>query len=117
MQNLLPVTVSEISNKLPEDQDNSLSVEFCNVRSIGNKSNLISTYFDSQSSPDILFLTETWLKPCHKDLSFCPDGYEVLRCDRIDSRGGDSRGGGVLVLYKKNLNVSHVDIKSDNTTK
>ena len=125
IQNLSPVTDSETSNTLPdsestntlpEDQGNSLRVEFCNIRSIGNKSNLISTYFGMQSPPDILFLTETWLKPYHNNSSFCPVGYEVLRCDRIDSRGGDARGGGVLVLYKRHLNVRQVDIKFDNTS-
>lgn len=91
-------------------QENSLRVEFCNIRSICNKFNLISAHCRSQSSPDILFLTETWLKPIHTDSLFCPVGYEVLRCDRKNTRGG-----GVLALYKSHLRVCQVELKTNTT--
>ena len=74
-----------------------------------NKLNLLSQYLRDQHSPDLLFLTETWLKPQLKMPS--PDGYNLLRCDRPHKQGG-----GVLLLYKSELQVNQVELNVDNTT-
>ncbi len=86
-------------------------IELCNIRSVSNKCNVVSSYLSTLAEVDLLFLTETWLKPKHNDSMFCPDGYQAIRCDRIGSRGG-----GVAVLYNNNLQVAEVDItlKKDN---
>lgn len=36
---------------------------------------------------------------------FCPKGYNCLRCDRTNSKGG-----GTVVIYKANLNISEVNL-------
>ena len=92
-----------------KQHEHSLNIELCNIRSIGNKLNLVSTYLRSQQRPDLLFLTETWLKP--KFQMSCPDGYNVLRCDR----GEHKQGGGVLLLYKTELQVNQVTVDVDST--
>jgi hypothetical protein len=38
---------------------------------------------------------------------FCPSGYQCLRCDRKDARGG-----GVLVFYKDGLNINNMALQS-----
>ena len=86
-----------------------LHVELCNIRSVSNKLNLVTTYLKSLGDLDILFLTETWLKAKHIDSMFCPDGYHAIRCDR-----NGARGGGVAVLYKNNLQVAEVSVPFKN---
>lgn len=67
-----------------------------------NKIGLLLDFIKSKSS-DLVFLTETWLKPDIIDSIFSPPGYCVLRTDRLSFKGG-----GVLVLYKSNLDVQEV---------
>ena len=74
-------------NQISISNSHPVCIELCNIRSVSNKLNLVSTYLRSHQNLDILFLTETWLKPKHNDSMFCPDGYEVIRCDRQRSRG------------------------------
>ena len=80
-----------------------LKVLYFNSRSLKNKVKFLHAYM-SQKSPfeyDLVFITETWLKPEFSDSLFCPDGYNILRRDRKDN----IRGGGVLALYKSDLRV------------
>ena len=74
---------------------------------MGNKFNLISNYLKSRRDLDLLFITESWLHSKHLDSMFCPAGYNCLRCDRQDKRGG-----GVIVFYKNELSVHQVDLNS-----
>ena len=75
-----------------------MEILYFNSRSILNKlvplNSLLSSY-----SFDFFFITETWLKPFYND-SFIVDAlhYNVLRRDRIDRKGG-----GVAVIFKKEL--------------
>ena len=79
----------------------SLKVEFCNIRSIANKVDLVKSYISAKDI-DLLFLTETWL--CSKiSNSICPNGYNVIRSDRQHLSGG-----GVLLFYKKELPINVV---------
>ena len=54
---------------------------------------------------DIMVLTETWLRPgITNDVevgTLCPTGYRFLHVPR-----SHSRGGGVGVLFKDNLNIN-----------
>ena len=51
--------------------------------------------FVNNGGYDLVFVVETWLSPKIKDALVCPPGYDVIRKDRTDKRGG-----GVLILYK-----------------
>ena len=66
------------------------------MRSLGNK--IVNLhYFLDTTSPDLLILTETWLDCSIPDsLLVSHYGYHIFRKDR------SSRGGGVIVLVKKN---------------
>ena len=83
----------------------SLKVEFCNLNSISNKVDSVSTYLSLKKSVDLLFVTESWLKPEVPDAAVTPNGFNIFRNDRLSSKGG-----GVLLLYKKNLQI--IDVRS-----
>ena len=60
----------------------------------------------------MLFLTETWLSEKVSNSMFCPHNFQVIRCDRLSKKGG-----GVLLLYNKNLIIKqfhHSGDTSDN---
>ena len=80
-------------------------MDFINARSICNKLNLVSDYLLSQDDLDLLFVTESWLNSNYSDSMCCPDGFNILRCDRL--RG---KGGGVAVFYKSELHINRVDV-------
>ena len=87
------------------DSSRSLVFEFVNARSICNKLNLVSDYLLSKKDLDLLFITKTWLTSNYTDSMCCPKGFNVLRCDRLCGKGG-----GVLVFYKSELHINHVDV-------
>ena len=83
---------------------------YLNARSILNKLAEFNCILNSHSY-DFIFVTETWLKPFHKD-SFIIDAlhYNILRHDRVNHR--NERGGGVAVIFKNELSnkLCKVDI-------
>ena len=82
-------------------------------------SELQSYIFDS--SPDIIILNETWLKPCINNKEIIPGKfYKILRNDRcLDSHPLDPQnpgkfrrnGGGILAAIKEGLNLNPKLIK------
>ena len=77
--------------------------------------------FAYTSSPDVLVLNETWLKPSiHDNEILSPHAYKIFRCDRSPkSHPTDlehpnkfrKNGGGVLIAIKTDLEVSSRLIK------
>ena len=60
----------------------------CNARSLKNKLSDLHHLLYSQS-PDIIFVTETWLYDEFPDSLLDPEGYYYIeRRDRTNSRGG-----------------------------
>ena len=53
---------------------------------------------------DVCFVSETWLNPNISSNFVCPNGYNILRNDRSDSR----KGGGVAILYKNDWKILNV---------
>ena len=95
------------SNSLPQ-KPHSLHVDFCNIRSLNNKIVLVKDYCKS-SDVDLLFLTESWLSPALSNSVICPNDYNTIRSDRIRSKGG-----GVVLFYKRHLKISNLcEINSD----
>ena len=79
-----------------------INICYFNARSIANKS-LHLHNFISSSNYDIIFIVETWLNSNLHDALVCPQGYNVIRRDRLDQKGG-----GVLVLYRSHLTITEV---------
>lgn len=59
--------------------------------------------------PDILGVTETWLRPDIADGEVALQGYELFRCDRGDGR----RGGGVALYIRQDLGPSEFRPRTD----
>ena len=79
-------------------------MDFCNARSVVNKSDLLSDHVASNNI-DLMFITETWLHDQISSSLICPPGYQVIRKDRTSSKGG-----GVMLIYKSDLHITQVDI-------
>ena len=61
--------------------------------------------------PSIICLTETWLDSSTGQRGFIPNGYNIIRHDRTEEfkqKYGKSNGGGVAVLFKKELKVKRI---------
>ena len=61
--------------------------------------------------PTILCLTETWLDSSTGPQAFIPKGYNILRLDRSEEfkqKYGKTNGGGIAVLYKKEVKVRKI---------
>ena len=58
--------------------------------------------------PNIVCVTETWLKDHHQDIEVRINGYELIRKDRTDMRGG-----GVAMYYTNRLIVKQIEIESN----
>ena len=84
----------------------SCCVQLCllNVISVKNKAMIMKDYV-VDNDIDIMALAETWLRPGNTDDVevgyLCPTGYRFLHVPR-----SHSRGGGVGVLFKDNLNIN-----------
>lgn len=68
-----------------------------------NKKEELELYL-TQEKPDIVGITETWLYNEIEDSEISVEGYTVFRKDR--EKGDKSRGGGVMILAKNELNMS-----------
>ena len=75
------------SGATPVKLDKSLRSLTVNFQSIRNKKAELLNLIQS-SNPDIIFGTETWLKPSEFSSEFFPQNYVVYRKDRPDGYGG-----------------------------
>ena len=81
--------------------EEKIKVVLWNCRSIVNNREEFQNYLD-EVKPQIVGLTETWLKP-GRNLNF--SGYEVFKCDRINENGG-----GVAILIQREISYNLVKI-------
>ena len=102
------VTFSSISTPRPQLDPNSfksrngLGIIHVNIRSLIQKLDYVNSLI-LQSDPDILVLSESWLKKSIADSDVALLGYNLFRVDRV------GRGGGVIVYVKTGLSVSVLD--------
>lgn len=90
------MTVANTKNKI-----NMFSILQWNSRSIiSNKSNLLN-YLKNNANPDIIVLSETWLKPHN---NFKINSYNLIQKCRVNGKGG------VGILVKQNINYNIIDI-------
>ena len=78
-----------------------------NARSIVKKVSDIEVYVETEH-PDILLITESWLKEEISNNEIQINGYNILRRDRIGSIGG-----GCLIYYAKALNVKEISLPNN----
>ena len=73
----------------PADLANSHGLRFLhiNARSLVRKLDLVKTWFIA-AKPDIVIISETWLKPRVTDDILHIDGFNIFRCDRKSHAGG-----------------------------
>jgi len=67
-----------------------------NARSLVNKLNQFQCFVYC-SDPDIIAITESWLKPHILANEILPTGYAIFRNDR------HSHGSGVMIVAKSNI--------------
>ena len=92
-----PVTAFNLPSK-------GLKIMHLNVRSIGNKLELIKILLLKRSI-DILALTETWLDESWHDLELTIPGYNLFRQDRSSNIQARPRvGGGIAIYSREDLN-------------
>ena len=86
---------SDIQNQQQQGVDTNLRIVFWNCRSAYRKKNDIIKMLQSV---DILILVETWLNYLisHNDFNF--SGFNVIRRDRPNGRGG-----GIAFIIRKNI--------------
>ncbi|XP_072046797.1 uncharacterized protein [Amphiura filiformis] len=89
---------------------NETTLDIClwNAWSVRNKTALLSDY-TTENDIDVFFLTETWLYDDENVIigELKPPGYLFLNHPRHDGRSG-TRGGGIGVLYKTELNLMSI---------
>lgn len=87
----------------------NLNIYYQNVRGLNTK---IGTFYSSASECqfEIICLTETWLSYGISSSELFSHSYNVLRCDRQFEPTGLSRGGGVLIATKSDIQFFSVDL-------
>ena len=90
-----------------------LSIHYLNCRSGVNKEEEIFNYIE-ENDPDVLTMVETWMDESVSKNSHEPPGYQIIRLDRSEifkeTYGKPGHGGGIAVLYKKNLQVDKIEL-------
>lgn len=85
----------------------TFTLEYQNLRSIRNRSNTFFTNILNANS-DIVGVTETWLNSNIFDAELTDGHYKVFRRDRPYENTHTSRGGGCLLLVKKEIIVTRM---------
>lgn len=68
---------------------------------VGKLDTLQNNFYQLNTQPDILALTETWL---HKDITSNSLGlfnFNIYRCDRVLSEGKSKSGGALIAVHKR----------------
>ena len=90
------------SSSTVDSKRKSLDLCLLNARSVRNKTLAISD-FTTDLNIDIMALTETWLNSGDEAFitELCPEGFKFIHAPRNNK----NRGGGVGLLFKKNLQM------------
>jgi hypothetical protein len=84
-----------------------------NVRSLNNKVEDVIAYL-SDNAVTVLFVTETWITDSNNNITAAikSHGYRLIHKIRKSDK---TRGGGVALIYRDNLNLTQVFIKHGET--
>ena len=87
-------------------QTNKLKTLFLNARSLRNKISELKAIVSTESY-DLIAISETWIKQTDIDSEFNISGYDKIAKHRIHQRGG-----GIILYYKKFLELEHCYIET-----
>ena len=87
-------------------QNKGIMVVHWNCRSLNNKWEEI-VYILSHSKCELAIFSESWLNETTENGMLDLDGYSFLRQDR-GTGTGKKRGGGLLVYYRDNIKLTHI---------
>ena len=99
----MPETCETIKTKF----NKSFLILHYNSRSLHNKEEEIH-HICNELQPAILCITETWLDGSDGPQAYTPNGYSMIRQDRtteFKQKYMKNNGGGVAILYKKELKI------------
>ena len=98
----------QANHNLNSGQTEKLTMGLTNARSLSNKHHELDA-FTCTYAPDIFCVCETWLTADTPSGICCPQGYSMVRKDRL------TRGGGVAILLSNRLkyNIVSIDEKYD----
>ena len=88
------------------EQIPSLPIMYFNARSLSNKMTLLQNYA-CEIKPKLIAVTETWAKPEMPDGMYQLHGFNLLRADRHDKRGG-----GVMIYVDQTISHSQISLCS-----
>ena len=94
---------------------NELLIMHLNARSLVNKIEDIQIICQT-AKPDILCITETWLNESVPQNALTPSGYKQYRQDRSDCFKeiyGRSKGGGIIVFYREEIEIEKKKLFKD----
>lgn len=102
--------MSDEGHRLDEVASNNFLICHINSQSLmAHRDDLVNTF--SNCLHDLILVSETWLKPSLQSSAVDLRGYRLLRCDRVDRRGG-----GVAVYVKDNISCRIVKHSSSDKT-
>ena len=110
-------------NTLPADyenvkqQKNETLILNINCRSLIKKREELEHIIE-QLSPTFICLTETWLDGSVSVNDYVPEGYKMVRHDRTNDykqKYAKNNGGGVAILYRKDIKIQKVTSLTDPT--
>lgn len=84
---LLPESLHQLPTPLEFSNRHGLGFLHINARSLVPKLDIFKTWF-MISKPDVVVVSETWLKPSVSDNVLFIDGYRIFRSDRKGRAGG-----------------------------
>ena len=109
--NSIPNTPVRSKQKILNSVNNNLlSFEYFNARSVKNKLPDLHYVIYNENTPLITIITESWLNETVSDSMADQKGYyNILRSDRKNG----ITGGGVAVLISKHLNIQRISISDE----
>ena len=95
----------QIDPELPDLSSKNVKLATVNIRSLKSKSDYLMEILNREQI-DILVITESWLKNTEEDTIWLEsqEFTKLYNCSNIP-RKGKKRGGGLLLLVKKNLKI------------
>ena len=100
------------------NQQKGLSIIHMNVRSLVNKFSEVKMFLanNSNNSPDILVLSETWAHHDTPQSFFTVQYYNCWRFDRqfLNAKGELKQGGGLCIYVAEKYDITAEEIQSAN---
>ena len=80
-----------------------------NARSLAKPDAAPALYAELKSNIDVCFVSESWLNKRIPSHLICPDGYTIIRKDRVGAR----TGGGVAIICRNDWKIRVLNFKAN----